>query len=67
MTVVPIRPGENLGRLLDSGEVAREIFEGKRCARWVRDTVPGRMKLGGQTFFWYENQVREWMLSKVDQ
>ena len=60
-------PPPNVGRLLDAGEVAREIFNSKVSPAWVRTKLKaGRTKLGHRTVVWAENPVRAWLEKQVD-
>ena len=60
-------PPPNVGRLLDAGEVATEIFNGKVSAEWVRTKLKaGRTKLGHRTVVWAEYRVRAWLERQVD-
>lgn len=61
--VLPLRPQPSNGRgaAWSAEDVAREIFNGKVSARWVKDNFkPGRDKIGYRTVIWWENEVRRW-------
>ena len=60
------QPPPNVGRLLDAGEVAKEIFNGKVSAEWVRTRLKaGRTKLGHRTVVWAEYPVQRWLEKQV--
>ena len=60
------QPPPNVGRLLDAGEVAREIFNGKVSPEWVRTRLKaGRTKLGHRTVVWAEYHVQRWLEKQV--
>ena len=60
------QPPPNVGRLLDAEEVAKEIFNGKVSAEWVRTRLKaGRTKLGHRTVVWAEYPVQRWLEKQV--
>jgi hypothetical protein len=60
------QPPPNVGRLLDAGEVATEIFNGKVTPAWVKANLKaGRTKLGHRTVVWAEYPARAWLERQV--
>ena len=60
------QPPPNVGRLLDAGEVAKEIFNGKVSAEWVRTRLKaGRTKLGHRSVVWAEYPVQRWLEKQI--
>ena len=59
-------PPTNVGRLLDAEEIAKEIFNGKVSADWVKAKLKaGRVRLGHRTVVWAEYPVRAWIKEQV--
>lgn len=52
---------ESRGVAWDAADVAREIFNGKVSARWVREHfTAGRDRLGWRTVIWWSKLALAW-------
>src|SRR3712207_3567622 len=49
------------GRMMDALEIAAEKFSVKVTEKWVRATVPGKMRLSHNVVVWYERDVDVWL------
>lgn len=60
---IPIRaPEGDRPKPLSAKQVAELFPEGAQPSeRWVRDNVPGKVKVGGLRPFWYEHEVFAWL------
>jgi hypothetical protein len=47
--------------MMNAREIAADLFAGKVTARWVRDTVPGKMTFARSTVLWYRDDVLAWI------
>jgi predicted DNA-binding transcriptional regulator AlpA len=54
------------GRLMDARSVAAELFDGTVTEKWVREHVPGRIKLSHRTIRWYRDDVLRWIDERRD-
>lgn len=53
---------EQLGRLMDPDEVARELFHGKVSRKWVLANVPSTYRHRvGRLVLYYEGELRQYI------
>lgn len=53
---------EQLGRLMDPDEVARELFRGKVSRKWVLANVPSTYRHRvGKLVLYYEGELRQYI------
>jgi predicted DNA-binding transcriptional regulator AlpA len=47
--------------MMDARAIAAELFDGTVSPEWVRENVPGKVRLAHRTVRWYRGDVTAWL------
>lgn len=54
------------GPLMNAETVARECFDSQVGAKWVKQNVPNKVRLGHSTVLWFRDDVLEWIQKRKE-